>query len=428
MKALTKIGIGFLALAAAALWFTSCSSEDVASGTNQGKMSSLTLTINTGKSMGSRATDWATDDPAGAKKEDTENKINRITVGIFGPDDNVKTIVELTANDQTVNGNKLTLDGKTATIVTSSLTPNDKVLVAVNAKSGTFNGVQTATKFKEQKGGLDFAVTSNGDKTKEINTNIPMYGEGSLQSEEGGTSKFRATINVSHLLAKVTLDEVKVEFDKNGAYKDASFTPKDVFLVNVPTEFIFSGSEIADISTATNNDKAWVSTPTYINGFDKNTTYSSLTNVTVPSTWGNYEAYLTTGLWDAGILQNKEPENSKASKKAYFYITPNGNDGDETKTKLIISGTFKKNVDDEGTTVFYPLALNAVSKSDGSYDAATNGGQDKFKVYPNKNYVCKVVIRNIGSLDPTKSLDPQIATITVTVKDFEEATQTTEFN
>ena len=61
MKALTKIGIGFLSLAAVALGFTSCSSEDVASGTNQGKMSSLTLTINTGKSMGSRATAWTTD-------------------------------------------------------------------------------------------------------------------------------------------------------------------------------------------------------------------------------------------------------------------------------------------------------------------------------------------------------------------------------
>ena len=424
MKALTKISIGFLTLAAVALWFTSCSSEDVASGTNQGKESLLTLTINTGNVRSSRATDWTSNAP----EEDKESNINTMTVGIFDSDDNVKTIVELTANDQTVNGNKLTLDGKTATIVTSSLTPNDKVLVAVNAKSGTFNGVQTVTKFKEQKGGLDFAVTSNDDKTKEINTNIPMYGEGSLQSEGGGTSKFQANINVSHLLAKVTLDEVKVDFDKNGAYKEASFTPKDVFLVNVPTEFIFSGSKIDDIRIATNNDKAWVPTPTYINGFDKNTTYSSLTNVTVPSTWGNYEAYLTTGLWDAGILQNKEPENSKASKKAYFYITPNGNDGDATKTKLIISGTFKKNADDEGTTVFYPLALNAASKSDGSYDAATNGGQEKFKVYPNKNYVCKVVIRNIGSLDPTKSLDPQIATITVTVQNFETASQTTEFN
>ena len=424
MKALTKISIGFLTLAAVALWFTSCSSEDVASGTNQGKESLLTLTINTGDVGSTRATAWDNDAPT----QDKENTINTMTVGIFGPDNNVKTIVELTADDQTVNGNKLTLDGKTATIVTSSLTPNDKVLVAVNAKSGTFNGVQTVTKFKEQKGGLEFAVTSDGDKTKEINTNIPMYGEGSLQNVDGGTSKFQATINVSHLLAKVTLDEVKVDFDKNGAYKDASFTPKDVFLVNVPTEFIFSGSKIDDISTATNNDKAWVPTPKYINGFDKNTTYLSLTNVTVPPTWGDYAAYLTTGLWDAGTLQNKEPENSKASKKAYFYITPNGSNVDATKTKLIISGTFKKNVDDEGTTVFYPLALNAASKSDGSYDAATNGGQEKFKVYPNKNYVCKVVIRNIGSLDPTKSLDPQIATITVTVQNFETATQTTEFN
>ena len=78
MKALTKIGIGFLSLAAVALGFTSCSSEDVASGTNQGKMSSLTLTINTGKSMGSRATDWTTAGPAG----NDENQINRITVGI----------------------------------------------------------------------------------------------------------------------------------------------------------------------------------------------------------------------------------------------------------------------------------------------------------------------------------------------------------
>ena len=96
---------------------------------------------------------------------------------------------------------------------------------------------------------------------------------------------------------------------------------------------------------------------------------------------------------------------------------------------LIIAGNFKKNNEDtNGTLVFYPLALNAASKSDGSYGAATNGGPDVFKVYPNKNYVCKVIIRNIGSIDPSKNLDPQTATITVTVQNFEDATQTTEFN
>ena len=79
MKALTKISIGFLALAAAALWFTSCSSEDVAqNGGSQGN-TYLTLSINTGDVSNTRASDWTGTDPA---KTD-ENKINNMTVGIF---------------------------------------------------------------------------------------------------------------------------------------------------------------------------------------------------------------------------------------------------------------------------------------------------------------------------------------------------------
>ena len=426
MKALTKIGIGFLSLAAVALWFTSCSSEDVASGTNQGKESLLTLTINTGDVGSTRATAW---NKVNAPAQTDENKINTMTVGIFGSDQKVKTLVELTA-DKTVNGNKLTADGKTATIVTTSLVSGDKVLVAVNAKSGIFKGVQDITSFNNVSGEINDAVTTSSDQTKEINTNIPMYGEGAL-AENGSTSKFKVDINVYHLLAKVTLDDLEVDFDQNGAYKDASFTPSDVFLVNVPTKFYFAGNN------TNNNDKAWGASTANIHGFDAATTYKTLTTavspatplVTVPTGWGDYKPFLTTGAWSAGTLQNKTTANVKASNVAYFYVTPNGNDADATKTMLIIAGNFKKNdTDTNGTLVFYPLALNAASNSDGSYGAATNGGPDKFKVYPNKNYVCKVIIRNIGSIDPSKKLDPQTATITVTVKDFDTATQTTEFN
>ena len=64
MKALTKISIGFLSLAAVALSFTSCSSEDVASGTNQGGKSLLTLSINTGNVNNTRANDWIGSAPA----------------------------------------------------------------------------------------------------------------------------------------------------------------------------------------------------------------------------------------------------------------------------------------------------------------------------------------------------------------------------
>ena len=95
--------------------------------------------------------------------------------------------------------------------------------------------------------------------------------------------------------------------------------------------------------------------------------------------------------------------------------------------KLIIAGTFKTNSSDAGTTVFYPVAINATYAADGTPSAATNGGADVFKVYPNKNYKCKVVIKTIGTIDPTKNLDPQTATVTVTVTDFVEASQTTTF-
>lgn len=74
MKALTKISIGFLALVAVALWFTSCSSEDVAqNGGSQGN-TYLTLSINTGAVSNTRASAWTDSDPA---KTD-ENKINNM--------------------------------------------------------------------------------------------------------------------------------------------------------------------------------------------------------------------------------------------------------------------------------------------------------------------------------------------------------------
>ena len=185
MKALTKISIGFLALVAVALWFTSCSSEDVASGINQGKMSSLTLSINTGKSMGSRATDWTKDDP-GADKVKTENKINRVAIGIFSNEGKVKTIVELTPDETGTNSLSQTdANHATAKIVTSSLDATDQVLVAINAPSGKFAGCKDKTAFMTKTESAAEAL-ANYDKTSlptpttQVEKNIPMFGSASL--------------------------------------------------------------------------------------------------------------------------------------------------------------------------------------------------------------------------------------------------------
>ena len=437
MKALTKISIGFLALAAAALWFTSCSSEDVASGTNQGKMSSLTLTINTGKSMGSRATDWTTD-PAGAKKENTENKINRAAIGIFSHSGAVKTIVELTSSTTGTNSLTQTDANKaTATIVTSSLVADDgnkdEVLVAINAPTGTFTGCQSKSDFMAKtetaaEALANYDQTSLPDPTTQVANNIPMFGSASLS---GSGSSFTADVSVIHMIAKVSLTELKVDFKAGSAYADAEFTPKAVFLINVPNSFQFDNTTDAQ----GDYNKAWLSAG-YEHGwgtFGTDNAYDAATEnssaaATFTSTSPTFKKYLTTSaLTDKKLSGVDEASNTNASydKSVFFYTMPNGQDDDKA-TKLVIAGQFKATGVDK--VVYYPLFLNATVNSAGTgYDPAVSGSDAK-KVYPNKNYDCKVVIRNIGADSPNTNLDPQTATISITVKDFVPATQHTEFN
>lgn len=420
MKALTKISIGFLALAAVALWFTSCSSEDVTSGTNQGKMSSLTLTINTGKSMGSRATDWTTD-PAGSDKKDTENKINRVAIGIFSNTGNVKTIVELTPG--TVGTNSLTqadANNATAKIVTSSLVANDEVLVAINAPTGKFTGCQNKSDFMQKTETAAEALANSTDA--QVETNIPMFGSASLS---GSGSSFTANVSVIHMIAKVSLTSLKVDFKAGSAYAGAEFTPKAVFLINVPTTFQFNNT------TDSNGDynNAWLSAGyehgwgTFATNYDATT---ANTDAATTFTGSTFAKYLTTSELTGKTLKGVAGGSDDTyDKNVFFYTMPNGQDDDKA-TKLVIAGQFKATGVDK--VVYYPLFLNATVNSTGTgYDPAVSGSVAK-KVYPNKNYNCTVVIRNIGADSPNTNLDPQTATISISVTDFVSANQTTEFN
>lgn len=422
MKALTKISIGFLALAAAALWFTSCSSEDVTSGTNQGKMSSLTLTINTGKSMGSRATDWNTN--PGADKTNTENKINRAAIGIFSSAGKVKTIVELTPG--TTGTNSLTqadANNATAKIVTSSLVASDQVLVAINAPSGRFTGCQDKDAFMKKTETAAEALANSTDV--QVATNIPMFGSATLS---GDGSNFKTSVTVIHMIAKVSLTELKVDFKAGSAYADAQFTPKAVFLINVPKSFQFDNT--ADAQGDYNN--AWLSAGyehgwgSFATNYDANTANTDAATTYAGSTFAKY---LTTSELTGKTLEGVAGGSDDTyDKNVYFYTMPNGQDGDNA-TKLVIAGLFtsaKAGITNK--VVYYPLFLNATINNTGTgYDPAFSKSEAK-KVYPNKNYDCKVVIRTIGAGSPNTDLTPQAASITITVKDFDSATQHTEFN
>lgn len=407
MKALTKIGIGFLSLAAVALWFTSCSSEDVASGTNQGRKSLLTLSINTGNVNNTRANDWIGSDPA------DESKIQSMTVGIFDGN-NVKTIVELTAGSG--DGTKLDSDGKNATIVTTSLKGTETVLVAVNAPAKTFQGVLTASDFKDRTVEADVALCGGSVGDKQNVSKTPMFGSAPLSKKDRtSTSEFTATVNVYHMLSKVHLVALNVQFNENGAFKDASFTPTDIFMVNVPNDVKFNVTSNTDAS-------AWTNTSTFLHGWG-NDGYTDANSLATGM--GDYKKYLTTG----ALTSATELKGTSASfgKEVYFYTLPNGKTDLDNRTKLVIAGTFKNNDSDPGTKVYYPVPINATFDNSGNVTAATGGSTTVYAVYPNRVYNCTVNIKAKGASTPNESLEPQTVSVTVTVEPYNPADQTTNF-
>lgn len=411
MKKVTYFG---LLLAVALTGLSSCSSsDDVTSDPTNTKSgeSRLTLTISTpvaktssakGNSfaMGSRATDITTD-PTATK----EQVINRITVGIFTSDGGtVRTIQELSSVSSNAGPGEYTQTGASATahIVTNSLVKGDLILVACNAPAGTFRGVQNATGFKAKTEDIDnsLATEFGGSKAGEslVDHNIPMYGSSTLS---GSDDNFSATVPVNHQTAKVTLSELTVDFDQNGPYKDASFTPTQIFLMNVPDDLQF------DTDASTGTDKLWQGYKTSESATD-------------------YKEYLATP-----DLKEKTKELKGTSQSFgttyYFYTMPNKKTDKDGRTKLVIEGTFKSSTTDtKGTTVYYPVPLNA-NYTNGTVDHATGDVGPAFAVHANKDYQCTVTIKTKGAANPTDDVTPQQATITVNVVPFTAATQNTVF-
>lgn len=420
MKALTKISIGFLALVAVALWFTSCSSEDVAQngGSQSDKESLLTLTINTGKIMGSRTTDWSSD-PAGTDASQNESKISEITIGIFdGTTKNVKAIIEpKKGTGTTPKDNEFTYNTEnkkiTAKVIAKALSANDDVLVAVN-HAGKFGSVSDEKSFNAVTESLSEAL---GTGTSQDNTHISMYGTGKLVAGTSANSFTAGDIVVKRLLAKITLDKLSVDF--SGIYASAEFTPTCCFLINVPENLKFAdGKDSWNMAAALNS--GWAK---YDGTFDYTTQNDNI------GTGVNFKPFLTTGNLPGTATALKGAKNSGTEaygSKVYFYTMPNGNDKASAKnTKLVIAGKFKANSTAQEQMVYYPVPLNVNIAADG---AETPCLDDKYKVYPNKNYKCAVTIKTIGVANPNLNLDKQDATITIKVEDWTSVSQTTIFD
>ncbi len=381
----------------------SCSSSDeITSETSESNsQKQLTLTIRT--QTLTRAV--ATTDPGTAK----ENTMNRIAIGIFDQAGNtVRTIQEFsptpTQGEAVAGSNKFYNSGNgtaTVSVVTTQLTSTDQILVAINAPTSYFAGVATAADFKKKSLTATEALYTQSDATSPTNDmavddNIPMFGSANLT---GSGTSFSATIKPIHLVSKVTLESLKVDFASDGPYSAATFTPQEIFIYNAPDGVLFDDAA------------PYVSTSTLLTGESSSTSPAP------------------TKFLSTGVLSGETALSGSASfaGSRFFYTTPNNNVS-TGKTKLVIKGSFDP--DGAGATpaqvVYYPVKLNSNVTAEGTH-AAAESGTTEYQVYPNKNYKCSVTIKTIGSTSPTADIDPMTATVSITVTSFTSVSQSTIF-
>ena len=191
-KSTVLVSIAFAAIAMQGV-FTSCSSEETVNTEKPTGPQTLTLNLKPADTRAAIYTDSGTT---------VENTINRVTIGIFDSHNDVKTIQEVITNSTT------------PTITTSQLKTTDQVLVAVNAKKGTFAGAKTVSDFENKTLAIDDALAAkNGSATTATtvaNTKLPMFGVGTIAPKSGSTTEFEANVDVYHMVAKIKKSHVAV--------------------------------------------------------------------------------------------------------------------------------------------------------------------------------------------------------------------------
>lgn len=302
---------------------------------------------------------------------DNENKINRVAVGIFDSDGNVKMV-------KTFESGNIT-SGTVTLTTTTALATTDRVLVACNAPATTFtDAIPNEAAFRAKTVTIDQALYGASSHTTpdavDI-TNLPMFGhtEGLKQEGTDGT-KFTASVDVYHLVAKITLESFTL--DKQGAMADASFDPEGIFLAHVPDVLDFQNV------TATSDAAAYfLTTPLKYNSYY----HGDMTQKPTDNQDGFLgKAYLGMDATTTGEGKTPSVDGLVA------YTMPNSHD-DANATFLVVRGKFHySDTDTEGTEVWYPLYINYSTTTDGKHVG------DEKKVYPNFNYRMTVKVQGFG--------------------------------
>ena len=351
--------------------------------------------------------------------ESTEKTVNNVVIGVFRPSTDatnanakveIMTLSSLSADLSTADLVKTMSVERASGSTALSLQAGDVVLAVCNVPADVvtnLEGEATADGFRQTAFSIDNALIFNDDGTAYANSGtaetpaqMPMYGEGTVTAHATISGGFTTTITVRHMVAKVTLNQVKL------VTSDASqqFRITQVFLTHVTEKADFYYSDYSAL--------------TY--GFNQTiTNYYQGENNTIDNTdlKHGYRDYLSTEALTAE-LTNAAPTYDT---KHILYTMPSGATTDADLTRLVVKGNWS---DDSGANwstdpVYYPIKLSNVTAIGAISDA---------KVQPNSHYIIDLVIMRKGSSSADEDITAtNTATANVQHVDWTEQTVTSTF-
>ncbi|MEG0463485.1 fimbrial protein [Bacteroides sp.] len=295
-----------------------------------------------------------------------EGNIKTIAVGVFShASGDVNIITEPTVAQ---SGSTLSSINCTPGIV--------DIVVVVNAPTGSFAGVLTKNDFIAKTVSLSTTQVSN----VQTSDNLPMSGEATNITLTADQTQ-AATISLSRLVARISINSIKTAFDVNGAYKNATFTLQKVFLYNA-------------MSTSTVIPTVEPAGTTPIHG-----------GVAPGGIWATNTPWLVDAITGVANTEHTTPH--------WFYTF--ANDGTSTPTKFVIVGQL--DIDGLGITpaetVYYPIVVNKAQTG-----TVISGSVGDSTIKRNSEYKLTAIIKGKGVSDPDQNIDPASLALTINVANW----------
>lgn len=321
-------------------------------------------------------------------KADGEKTINRLVMAVYDASNSNARLMGKSVTSATGTAFQVT-----ETFNSGGLAEGDPVVVAANipeAKLATYAAYDPMSSFVGATLTLEEALTPGTAGTLDA-SDLPMYGKGSVTADANeGEGNYSATVNLRHLVAKVALNSLKVDFSQT-LHTSATFTPEAIFLINVPEK----------IDMQVNADGNYQYQPT-VTDFYQGEANNWSTHANADQR--KFADYLGTGAITETALSSS---NATMTNKYWLYTLPNN---DATyKTKLVIKGK-------------YSIDGSEAAKHDAYYAVPLGKSTSDQMVQINTIYQVSVTIKGDGADSPYDAIpNYQDLQATVSAADWTES-------